>query len=139
MASNILNSYIPKFLINLNRDNEDIIKVNTRYFSPEGDVYELDKRTIAPVVIQTQESLNELRIETSSVYPVRIVAPLDFDGAVLIEVPSIETVPTASQSYFMPIYFERYSPEVIRNLDRNFVELTTPVDELFLSELTTTL
>jgi hypothetical protein len=123
--SNILDSYIPKFLVDLKKNNEDIITVTTQYFSPDGDVYELDTRTLSPNLIQTTQSLQELRPEISTVYPFKIVMPLDFDGSTILQGPSMTTEPTASQGYYAPIYFERYNPDVIRNIDTQFTELTT--------------
>lgn len=125
--TSILQAYIPKFLVNLQRENEDLIKVSTRYFSPAGDVYTLDKRTVSPSIIQTNESLNELKPETSDVYPFKIVVPRDIDGSAVISTPNLDTFPTASQDYYIPIYFERYSEEVIRAIDREFTELTVSV------------
>lgn len=121
---NILDSYIPKFIVDLQRENDTVITVTTRYFSPEGDIYELDERTISPILIQTTQSLQELRPEISNVYPFKIVTPLDYDGTTLILVPGVDTVPTASQGYYTPIYFERYNQEVIRNIESTFTELT---------------
>jgi hypothetical protein len=121
---NILDSYIPKFIVDLNRNNEDIITVRTNYLSPEGDVYELDTRTISPVLIQTTQSLEELQPEISTVYPFKIVTPLDPDGSTVLLSPTINSFPTASQGYYVPIYFERYQSEFIQNVDRRFAELT---------------
>lgn len=120
----ILQSYIPKFIVDLNRDNEDIITVSTQYFSPDGDVYELDKRTVSPSVIQTTQSLQELQPETSNVYPFAIVPPKDYDNSTILLSPSIETFPTASQNYYAPVYFERYNFQIIGLIDKNFNELT---------------
>jgi hypothetical protein len=126
---NILDSYIPKFLVDLQKNNDDIITVNTRYFSAAGDVYELDKRTVSPVLIQTTQSLQELQPEISNVYPFKIVTPLDFDGATLIISPSVNTHPTASQGYYAPIYFERYNMDVVNNIDTTFTELVvSPIE-----------
>jgi len=124
---NILNSYIPKFLVDLNRENDDIITVTTQYFSKEGDVYELDRRTVAPRLIQTTQSLQELRPEISDVYPFKTVTQIDYDGSTLIFVPTLDSVPTASQGYYAPIYFERYDPLVMKNVDTQFVELTVSI------------
>ena len=121
---NILNSYIPKFIVDLNRNNDDIITVRTNYLSPEGDVYELDTRTISPVLIQTTQSLQELQPEISTVYPFKIVTPLDPDGSTVLLSPTINSLPTASQGYYVPIYFERYRAEFVENIDRSFTELT---------------
>jgi len=126
--TDILQSYIPKFFVNLKRDNEDVITVSTQYFSPEGDVYELDKRTISPSVIQTTQSLAELNPEVSNVYPFKIVPPKDVDGSTIILSPSIETFPTASQNYYIPVYFERYNQQVVTLIDKEFRELTTTTD-----------
>lgn len=121
---NILDSYIPKFLIDLNRNNDDIITVKTNYLSPEGDVYELDKRSVSPVMVQTTQSLQELQPEISNVYPFKVVTPIDPDGATVIVSPTPQAIPTASQGYYVPIYFERYQPQFIDNINREFTELT---------------
>lgn len=122
--NSIFNSYIPKFLVDLNKNNEDIITVTTQYFSPEGDIYELDTRTLSPNLIQTTQSLQELQPEISTIYPFKIVTPLDFDGSTILQSPSMTTQPTASQGYYAPIYFERYNADVIRNIDTQFTELS---------------
>ena len=122
--NSIFNSYIPKFLVDLNKNNEDIITVTTKYFSPEGDIYELDTRTLSPNLIQTTQSLQELQPEISTVYPFKIVTPLDFDRSTILQSPSMTTQPTASQGYYAPIYFERYNADVIRNIDTRFTELS---------------
>jgi hypothetical protein len=126
---NVLNSYIPKLLVDLDRTNEDVVTVSTNYFSQQGDVYTLDKRTISPVVLQTTQSVNELRPEISNFYPFSAVTPLEFDGSTLILSPSITTQPTASQMYYVPIYFERYDPNVLSQIDKSFMELTNVVLE----------
>lgn len=119
-----LNSYVPKFFVELNRTNDDVITVSTNYFSPQGDQYVVDRRVISPSVIQTTQSLQELQPEISTVYPYKGVTPVDFDGSTILLSPSIETVPTASQHYYAPIYFERYNPTVVRLIDNSFTELT---------------
>jgi hypothetical protein len=122
---NIFNSYIPKFLVGLNKNNDDIISVSSSYFSPSGDIYVLDTRTVSPNLVQTTQSLQELQPEISTIYPFKIVTPLDSDGATVIQSPSTTTQPTASQGYYAPIYFERYNSQVIQNIDVEFTELTT--------------
>lgn len=124
MAIDILNSYIPKFLVNLNRENEDVITVTTNYLSPDGDAYELDTRTISPVMIQTTESLQELKPEISTTYPFRGPVKLDYDNSTLLFTPSLTSVPTASQDYYAPIYFERYKQEVTSVINKDFTELS---------------
>lgn len=121
---NILDSYIPKFLVNLPRDNDDIITVTTNYLSTGGDVYELDTRTLSPILIQTTQSLQELQPEISTVYPFKIVTPVDPDGSTVIISSTPETQPTASQGYYAPIYFERYNADFMQNIDKNFTELS---------------
>lgn len=123
--SNILNSYIPKFLIDVDENNKDVIFVSSSNFSPEGDVYELDIRTVSPNVIQTTQTLNELQPEVSTEYPFKIVTPIDVDGVTIVLSPrDAETFPTASQHYYAPLYFERFDPEFIRKVDKSFKELT---------------
>lgn len=124
MASNILNSYIPKILVELNRNNDDVITVSTNYLSPKGDVYTLDRETISPILLQTTQSLQELQPEISIKYPFKIVTPLDYDGSTIVISPSVETQPTASQGYYVPIYFERYVPEILALINSDFTELT---------------
>lgn len=131
MIDRIFNAYIPKFIVDLDRANDDVRFVSTSYFAPDGDVYILDKRTVNPSVIQTTQSLEELQPEVSIKYPFKIVMPLDADGASVLQVPTIDTVPTASQHYYAPMLFERYTPDIVNLVDKNFVELT--LDE-FLSE-----
>jgi hypothetical protein len=125
MMNNILDSYIPKFLIDVNSSNNDIIFVSSSNFSPEGDVFELDLRTVSPNVIQTTASLNELQPETSTEYPFKIVTPLDVDGSTVVLSPrNSETPPTASQHYYAPLYFERFNQDFLRKVDKSFTELT---------------
>jgi hypothetical protein len=124
MAKTILDSYISKVLIDAKKQNDDVITVSTKYFSPAGDVYELDTRTLSPLLVQTTQSLQELKPEISEVYPYKIVTPIDFDGATLLLSPSIDTQPTASQGYYAPIYFERYNTDILVNIDKRFTELT---------------
>lgn len=121
---NILDSYIPKFLVELNRNNDDIITVTTEYLSPEGDIYELDKRSVNPILVQTTQSLQELRPEISNIYPFKIVTPIDVDGSTVIISSTPQTFPTASQGYYVPIYFERYQTNFVENVNREFTELT---------------
>jgi len=122
--TDILQTFIPKFVLNAQRDNDDVITVTTRYFSPEGDVYELDKRTISPNVIQTTQSLSELKPEVSEIYPFKIVPPKDFDGSTLLQTPGIGTFPTASQNYYAAVYYERYNDTIMRQISKQFTELT---------------
>lgn len=128
--NSIFNSYLPKFLADLDKKNGDVIIVSSSYFSPKGDVYVADTRVLSPSVIQTTQSLQELQPEISSVYPYKIVPPTDFDGSTVILSPTIDTNPTASQNYYTPIYFERYNPAVIYEIDTRFTELSqyAPVD-----------
>lgn len=123
---NVFDTYIPKYKVDSSRTNDDIIAVSSSLLSPEGDVFFVDKRLLSPVLVQTQKTINELSPEVSNTYPFRIVCPLDVDGSTMIQSPSLTTEPTASQSYYAPIYFERYNPAVLRNLDKEFLELTVP-------------
>lgn len=126
---NILNSYIPKFLVDINRANDDVLSVSTNYLSPEGDIYTLEKRTISPVLVQTTQSINELRPEISNAFPFSNVTPVEFDGSTLLLSPSVNSQPTSSQMYYVPIYFERFNKSVISNIDKTFYELTNIVPD----------
>lgn len=120
-------SFIPKFLVSLKKINDDIITLSTRNLSPDGDVYTVDTRVFSPSVVQTTQSLQELQPEISDKYPYVIVTPLDYDGSTIILSPSITTQPTASQGYYAPAYFERYNPDILRNLEKNFTELSVTI------------
>lgn len=122
--TNILNTFISKVVIDLDKNNDDVMYVSTPYFSPRGDVYTLDKRTISPNVLMTTQSLQELIPEVSKVYPFAIVSPIDIDGSTIIFSPSLNTFPTASQNYYNPVYIERYNQDVLYALNREFTELT---------------
>lgn len=121
--NNILQTYIPKFVVDLNRNNPDSFIVSTSYFSPEGDQFILDRRAVSPSVVITTQSLQDLQPEVSNTYPFKIVPPKEPDGSTLLLSPSVETEITASQNYYTPIYFERYDIDVLRALDRSFKEL----------------
>lgn len=122
--NNIFDTYLPKFLVNLKRDNEDVLYVSSSKFSPEGDVYTLDVRTVSPNVLQTEQTINELKPDVSDVYPFKIVLPIDVDSSNVLQIPSINSTPTASQYYYVPVYFERYTPETYDTIDKKFRELT---------------
>jgi hypothetical protein len=130
MTPNIFTNYISKFIVELNRNNEDITFVSTSYFDTNGDVYILDKRAVNPVIIQTTQSLQELQPEVSAVYPFKIVVPLDPDGVNVLQIPTFETIPSASQHYYAPTYFERYNPDVLNRIEKSFTELTSIADEI---------
>jgi len=126
MAS-IFQSYISKVFIQTNTDNDDVVTISTQFLSPEGDVFTLDRRTLSPNIIKTTGSLEELKPEVSDIYPFKISTPILQDGSTEILSQTINTPVTASQNYYVPIYFERYTPEVLRRIDNEFTELTTPI------------
>jgi hypothetical protein len=123
--NNIFDTYIPKFLVNLTRDNEDIKYVSSSAFSVEGDVYELDVRVVQPNVLQTEKSIKELRPNVSDTYPFKIVLPLEKDSSNVLQISSTNTFPTASQYYYVPMYFERFTVSTHRTIDKEFKELGT--------------
>jgi hypothetical protein len=124
--ADIFTSYISKLLINRRGENGGIIKVKTTAFSPSGDVFEFDERITFPRVIQTEDSIAELKPEVSEIYPYKIVLPIEEDGANFLRSPSVSTEVTASQNYYAPVYFERYNPEVLAFIDKEFKELPDP-------------
>lgn len=134
--ANSFNSYISKLLVDVNRNNSDVIQVETEYLSPEGDVFILDKRTISPVMIPTTSSIEELTPEVSDIYPYKIATPLDIDNSTVVLSPTIDTPVTASQNYYVPVYFEIYKQEILQSVSKEFVELETePVEEPLVEEV----
>lgn len=127
--ANSFQSYISKVLVDVNRNNDDVIKVETEYLSPEGDVFVLDKRTISPVMIPTTSSIQDLQPEVSTTYPYKIATPLDLDSSTVVLSPTIDTPVTASQNYYVPVYFELYQKNVLDAINKEFFELEPPVLE----------
>lgn len=125
--ANIKSNYISKVLVNTTVKNDDVVTIDTKYLSPQGDVFELRKELIEPSVIQTDVSLKQLQPEVSTTYPYKIVVPIDpIDSASILRSPTLSTASmvTASQNYYTPVYFERYKPEILNALDKGFFELT---------------
>lgn len=122
-------SYISRVSVDVNRNNDDVIKVETEYLSPEGDVFVLDKRTVSPVMIPTTSSIQELQPEVSTTYPYKIATPLDIDSSTVVLSPTIDTPVTASQNYYVPVYFELYKSNVLSAINKEFFELEGPVVE----------
>ena len=133
--ANSFQSYISKLYVDVNRNNDDIIKVETEYLSPEGDVFILDKRTVSPVMIPTTSSIEELQPEISTTYPYKIATPLDIDGSSIVLSPTIDTPVTASQNYYVPVYFEIYKKDIINAISKEFTELVGPVIETPVEEV----
>jgi hypothetical protein len=123
----IFGGYISKIYVNLQTTNDDVVVVETKKLSSNGDIFELDRRVISPNVIQTAKSLDELQPEISDTFPFKIVPPTDQTGKMLLSVPSLENEVTASQNYYTPIYFERYNLDILREIDKEFLELTLPL------------
>jgi hypothetical protein len=119
----IFQSYISKIFIKVNTTNDDIIKINSRKLSPEGDVYELDLRTISPKLIPTEKDIEELQPEVSDTFPFKVLVTEDENGRSVLYSPTIENEVTASQNYYVPVYFERYDLDVLREINKDFEEL----------------
>lgn len=123
--SDIFNTYISKVYIQSQTTNNDIVSIETKFFSDEGDVFTLDRRTLTPNILITTQSLAELKPEISDTYPFKIVPPVLDDGTTILLSPTVDTPVTASQNYYVPIYFERYDADVMRRIDKDFNELTS--------------
>ncbi len=123
--SNKTATYISPVLVNANKENGDVVTIETEYLSPEGDTFQLNMNVLQPSALITTSSIAELKPEVSDVFPYKIVTPT-ISGSTLILSPSIETSPTASQNYYVAIKFERYQPSILRAIDRTFRELETP-------------
>jgi hypothetical protein len=126
--ANTLNTYIPQFLVDRKKDNNDIVTITSEYLE-NNNIYELDERVIQPNVVQTEESLADLKPEVSPVYPYKIVLPTESDGATLLLSRTINTPVTASQNYYIPLYFERYNIDIMRAIDKEFKEFPEVVIE----------
>lgn len=120
----IFDTIVPRFIVDINRNNEDIIIVSGSSFSPQGDLYTVNRAAVSPSLILTTQSLNELKPEVSNVYPYAAVTPTDYDGSTRIVTRYLTTAPTASQLYYVPVYTERYNQDVVRLIDTEFTELT---------------
>ena len=121
---NIFQSYISKVFIESQTQNSDVVIIETNFLSPGGDSFTLERRVLEPVLLETTSSINELRPEISNQYPFKTVPSRDTDGSVILYSRTIDTPVTASQNYYAPIYFERYTPEILQRIDKNFTELT---------------
>lgn len=121
--ADIFQSYISKVFVESQTENSDVVTIDTNFLSPEGDTFILERKVLSPNLIETTSSLNQLQPEVSTVYPYKSVPPREKDGSVLLYSRTIDTPVTASQNYYVPIYFERYDPEVLRNIDKEFTEL----------------
>jgi hypothetical protein len=122
MASSF-DTYLPRFLVERRAKNGDVVTVTSQYLD-EGNIYELDQRVIVPQVVQTEESLLELKPEVSEIFPFKIVLPVEDDGSTLLLSRTVTTPVTASQNYYIPLYFERYNVNIMRAINKDFEELT---------------
>lgn len=116
-------TYISNVLISLLKENDEVITVTTENLSPNGDVFTLDNRVLTVNPLISTSSLNELQPEVSDVFPYKAVTPKLPNGHTLILSPSTQVFPTASQNYYMVTKFQRYNPDVIRSINREFEEL----------------
>lgn len=125
--SNQQATYLSNVLANINKANGDIVTITTSYFSDASDTFEVDNRVLKTSAVLTTSSLDDLNPEVSEIYPYKVVTPQLANGSTLILSPSIETFPTASQNYYVPIIFERYQPSILRAIDKQFIELDPPI------------
>jgi hypothetical protein len=119
--ANSFDTYLPRFLVERRAKNNDVVTVTSQYIFGN-NIYELDQRVIDPKVVQTEESLIELKPEVSAIYPYKIVLPTEEDGATLLLSRTINTPVTASQNYYIPLYFERYNIDIMRAINKDFEE-----------------
>lgn len=117
-------NYISSVLNSVNYSNQETILVSSSVFSPQGDVFTLDFRTLSPNTIITTQSFNNLVVEVSEIPPRKVVTSTDTDGATIILTPSVTSAPTASQNYYIPLRFERFKPEIVSLINKQFTELT---------------
>lgn len=118
-------TYVPSFLNSVKGANQEIVLVSSSVFSPQGDVFTLNFGTLNTNTIITTQSFNDLVVETSEIYPRKIVPPTDTDGSTILLITAVTSAPTASQNYYVPLRFERFKQQVTNLIDRQFIELTT--------------
>lgn len=121
--ADIFQSYISKVFVETQTQNSDVVTIETNFLSPEGDSFTLERRVLDPNLIETTATLNELKPEVSTEYPFKSVPSRDDDGSVVLYSRTIDTPVTASQNYYVPIYFERLQPTILNEIDREFTEL----------------
>lgn len=121
-------NYISKVFVNTRNNDDDVIQISTERLTDEGDIFVVDERVLSPSLVKTQTSIDELKPEVSNAYPFKITTPVDEADSTIILSPRIDTPVTASQNYYVPIYFERYDIDTIRLIDRSFTELTLPTE-----------
>lgn len=117
-------NYISSFLTSVDNVNQQTVSVSSSVLSNKGDTFTLNFATLSPNNIITTQSFNDLAVETSDVYPKKIVTPKDTDGSTILLIASINTAPTASQNYYVPLRFERFKQQVVQLIDTQFTELT---------------
>lgn len=111
----IMNVTIPKKIVSVLYNNSDLKIVS----SSVGQ-----KTIITPDLKKLTDKDKSLQLDISQNYPFKIVTLVTEDSSSLIYSPSLQTSPTASQSYYVPLYAERYVSGFILALTREFSEFT---------------
>jgi hypothetical protein len=121
--ANLSKTFVPTKIVDSKKQNEDIVNVEYKKLDDDNFVYTIYQRELSPSILLTESDLFELKPEVSEIYPFKIVTPVSDEGVTEILAPSITSHPTASQNYYIPIYTEYYVHDVLRLIDRSFVEL----------------
>jgi hypothetical protein len=119
----LFDTFISKKLVDSKKKNRDFVDVEYTKLDDNDVPYTIYRREISPSILHTEEDLIELKPEVSDIYPFKIVTPTNADGVTEILTPSLTAYPTASQNYYIPVYTEYYTHEVLRLIDREFREL----------------
>lgn len=120
----IMNVVIPKKIVTVDYTNADLKIVSSSYTAPDGTPSIRQKTVVKPDMKKLTIEDKSLHLDVSNNYPFKIVTLVTEDSASLIYSPSLQTYPTASQSYYAPLYAERFTPEFILAITREFTEFT---------------
>lgn len=109
---NIQNVIVTKKYVSVNYRNPDIVTI------PGSNLTKL-----VPDLKKFLDNSQQLDLEISTEYPFKIITPTAEDSSSIILSPSLTTFPTASQSYYVPLYAERFIKDFSLALTREFTEL----------------
>lgn len=115
-------SYLSPVQADISRNNPAVISIESEYLE-NNQKFTLVQSAIAQNATLLKTDLQELKAETSSIYPFKVVVEKDNAGVSTIYTPNISTPVTASQNFYAALRFERYEPDIVRAINTTFDEL----------------